>query len=73
MFLLTINTNQSIPSSKRWFTSAHSQLENATYLFITFRYSVDNTVNIDRTNPVPKPLLSQIEEAKLEKIIFHLF
>ena len=36
---------------------------------ITFRYSVD----IDCTKPVPKPLLSQIEEAKLGKFIFHLF
>ena len=46
------------------------QLENATYLFITFRYSVVNTVNIDCTNPDPKPLLSQIEKVKLVKFIF---
>ena len=49
------------------------QLQNATYLFTTSRYSGDNTISIDCTNPVPKPLLSQIEEENQFKFIFHLF
>ena len=74
MFLLTINTYESIPSSKRWFKlPALRTTTECNVSLTTFRYSVDNTVNIDCTNPEPTPLLSQIEETKLVILYFICF